>query len=119
MEQFEQDGGQPHEMTRTLTGHYCCFNLQSWVNLATLAERCGVDLWSITASDGRGLRRAFEWMAPYIGGREWNWPQTHVLDCERFIPLYFACRDHYGEIAGLELQARVRAIGGGTDLFPP
>ena len=118
LEQFELDGGQPHEMKRTLTGHYCCFNLQSWVNLATLAERCGVDLWSITASDGRGLRRAFEWMAPYIGGREWNWPQTHVLDCERFIPLYFACRDHYGEIAGLNSKLGFERLAAEPIFFP-
>ena len=118
LEQFERDGGQPHEMKRTLTGHYCCFNLQSWVNLATLAERCGVDLWSITASDGRGLRRAFEWMAPYIGGREWNWPQTHVLDCERFIPLYFACRDHYGEIAGLNSKLGFERLAAEPIFFP-
>jgi Alginate lyase len=118
LDQFEQDGSQPHEMERTLTGHYCCFNLQSWVNLATLGERCGFDLWSITAADGRSLRRAFEWMAPYIGGREWDWPQTDSLDCERFIPLYFACRDHYGGVAGLDSKLGFDRLAAKPIFFP-
>jgi hypothetical protein len=66
-----------------------------------LAKRCGIDLWGTSASDGRGLRRAFEWMAPYIAGKEWPWPQAQPFDADRLIPLYFACRDHYDEIPGL------------------
>ena len=103
LEQFDPDGRQPHEMQRTLTAHYCSFNLQSWVNLALLAERCGIDFWNFAAtSDGRGLRRAFEWIAPYIGGRAWPWPQVEPFDTDRFLPLYFAGRDHYDEIPGLD-----------------
>ena len=101
LEQFDTDGRQPHEMERTLTAHYCSFNLQSSVNLAILAERCGIDLWNIAASDGRGLRRAFEWIAPYIGGRAWPWPQVEPFDTDQFLPLYFTCRDHYDGILSL------------------
>ena len=41
LEQFEPNGRQPHELGRTQTAHYVTFNLQSWGNLALLAERCG------------------------------------------------------------------------------
>ena len=101
LEQFESNGRQRQEMKETLTAHYCCFNLQTWANLAYLAQRCGIDLWNIAASDGRGLRRAFEWMAPYIAGKAWDSEQEEPFDRQRFIPLYFAALDHYGEMPGL------------------
>src|SRR5690606_18133216 len=44
-QQFTPDGKQPDELKRTTTAHYCSFNFQSWINLAELASRWGVDLW--------------------------------------------------------------------------
>lgn len=61
MTQFDPDGTQPHEMTRTQTAHYCCFNLQSWVNLVNLAARCGDSLWQFEGLTGRG------WLQGLIG----------------------------------------------------
>lgn len=118
VEQFDSEGRQPHEMTRTLTAHYTAFNLQCWVNLATLAECCGHDLWHVTTSDGRGLRRAFEWMAPYFAGTDWAWPQMEPFDRDRYLPLYFAACERYGSVAGLnvvDMPARLAA----KPLFPP
>jgi alginate lyase len=98
LEQFEPDGRQPHEMTRTLTAHYVCFNLQSWANLALLAERCGQNLWDISAADGRGLRKGFEWLAPFMAGKQWKWPQVEPFDFERYWPLYYGYVDRYGPL---------------------
>jgi len=96
LEQFEPDGRQPHELKRTLTAHYVCFNLQSWANCALLAERCGQNLWDISDSGGRGLRKGFEWLSPFIAGTEWRWPQVEPFDVERYWPLYYHYVDHYG-----------------------
>jgi hypothetical protein len=102
LEQFESNGAQPQEMKGTITAHNCCFNLQTWANLADVARCCGIDFWNIAASDGRGLRRAFEWMAPYIVGSAWECEQTEPFDRRRFIPLYFASSDHYRDIARID-----------------
>jgi hypothetical protein len=104
VEQFLPSGEQPHEMKRTITAHYCCFNLQSWVNLARLAERCGSDLWNQLSPDGRGLRTAFEWLLP-MAEVEWPWPQEEPFDRERFMPLRFAYRDAYGESSRFAIPA--------------
>ena len=96
LEQFTADGQQPHEMTRTQTAHYCCFNLQCWVNLATLASACGHDLWSFEAPDGRGMARAFGWLLPHMAMEEWPYEQIEPFDRGRFLPLYFTARDIAG-----------------------
>jgi glycosyltransferase involved in cell wall biosynthesis len=93
LEQFTADGRQPHEMKRTQTAHYCCFNLQCWVNLATLAQSCGHDLWSFEGPDGRGLAAAFGWLLPHLERRTWKYEQIEPFDRGRFLPLFFAARD--------------------------
>lgn len=95
LDQFDVDGRQPHEMQRTLTAHYVCFNLQSWVNLAILAERCGQNLWNGVTSSGQRLGKGFEWVAPFIAGSAWRWPQLETFDKSRYLPLYFACRERF------------------------
>ena len=105
LEQFLPNGEQPHEMKRAITAHYCCFNLQSWVNLARLAERCGSDLWNQLAPDGRGLQSAFEWLLPYMAKADWPWRQEEPFDRERFIPLCFAYWDAYGDASPIGIPA--------------
>jgi hypothetical protein len=100
LEQFEPDGRQPHEMARTMTAHYCCFNLQSWVNLATLAEACGHDLWSFEGGDGRGLARAFSWLLPHMAQEVWPYEQIEPFDRERFLPLHFAAAERVAPVDG-------------------
>ena len=59
--QFAADGSQPHELQRKTTQHYCCFNLQSWMNLSELAMRWNVDLWTFKHSGGGSLERGVRW----------------------------------------------------------
>lgn len=93
LEQFEADGKQPHEMSRTQTAHYCSFNLQCWINLAHLAASCGDDLWRVEGADGRGLARALNWLLPHLAMAEWPYEQIEPFDRDRFLPLYFAASE--------------------------
>lgn len=92
LEQFTRDGQQPHEMTRTQTAHYCCFNLQCWINLATLADACGHDLWSFEGKDGRGLAQAFAWLLPHLSRATWKYKQIEPFDRGRFLPIFYTAR---------------------------
>ncbi|MEJ6392669.1 alginate lyase family protein [Gymnodinialimonas sp. 2305UL16-5] len=100
LEQFKATGRQPHEMKRTQTAHYTCFNLQCWVNLATLAEACGYNLWDYEGNDGRGLARAFAWLLPHMGHTDWPYEQIEPFDPVRLLPLYHTAWRLAGEQVG-------------------
>lgn len=44
-QQVAADGSQPKELARTKSWNYSTMNLGGFVNLALLADKCGVDLW--------------------------------------------------------------------------
>jgi len=90
-QQFDEHGRQPEELGRTSTAHYCCFNLQSWINLADLAKRVGVDLWTHEASNGASLHQAARWLLSHMGG-PWPYAQLDAFDADRFLPIWFAAR---------------------------
>lgn len=105
--QFTPDGGQPDEMSRTLTAHYCCFNLQGWSVLADIAARCSDRLWRFETRDGRSIKKALEWLLPYMELTEWPHQQISPFDFERFLPLFYAYEKQFGEFP-LKQRFRVR-----------
>ena len=96
---FDADGSQPLELTRTQSAHYVCFNLQNWINLATLAGRCGCDLRQVAGADGRSLRRGFEWLLPLLAEAEWPYEQIEPFDRDRRFALALGYRGLFGEQA--------------------
>jgi Alginate lyase len=110
--QFAADGSQPLELERPEPMHYCCFNLQGWVNLAILAERCGANLWMDRGSGDAGIVRGLQWLARRLdgGGLEAAEPG---FDRERLRPLYTAYNDRFDQcpipisvLAGERYRAR-------------
>lgn len=95
LEHFKSDGSQPHELNRTTTAHYCCFNLQGWIHLALLAEFCGEDLWNFEGKEGQSIKKAMHWLLAHMG-KEWPYQQIDEFDHERFYPIYYACKTKYG-----------------------
>lgn len=74
--QIEPDGKQPKELGRTKSVHYCSMNLRIMSFVAEMGMPLGVDLWNYSTSDGRSMKKAFEFLRPYAEGKqEWMYKQ--------------------------------------------
>jgi hypothetical protein len=96
--QIEPDGKQPLELARTNAYGYSTMNLDGWVNMATLGDKAGVDLWNYTTTDGRGIRKALDYLLPYsLGEKPFEQQQIGVYDKgEIYHPLVLAgLKYHY------------------------
>lgn len=64
--QIEKDGSFPQELRRTKPYGYSLFNLDAMATAAQILSTPEDDLWKFETTDGRGLKRAMEFMTPYI-----------------------------------------------------
>ncbi|MFJ6023115.1 alginate lyase family protein [Brevundimonas sp. NPDC092305] len=84
--QIDPDGSLPRELTRTRSLHYSTWTLTAAFDLADLGRCVGVDLWSYRTEDGRSLRAAADFLAPWAGReQEWRWRE---LDKTETLGLY-------------------------------
>lgn len=81
--QIEPDGSQPMELKRTKSFNYSRLNLGGLCSLAMLGEYVGVDLWHFKTADGRSLRRALEFMYPYVSDASKKWPYQQIASINR------------------------------------
>lgn len=75
--QIDPDGRQRLETSRTLGLHYSIYNLCAFFRLADIGDRAGVDLWHYETSDGRSIRKALDWLMPYLA-KENAWPYEQI-----------------------------------------
>jgi hypothetical protein len=80
--QVEPDGRQPLELARTRSLNYCLFNLEGLFTLARLGDHVGVDWWGYTTPDGRSIRAALRYVAPYADPDK-PWLKDDVVAGER------------------------------------
>lgn len=69
------NGSFPAELARTKAYGYSLFVLDAMATLAQIASTSDDDLWHYRAQDGRGMRRAMNYMLPYINDKN-LWPLT-------------------------------------------
>jgi hypothetical protein len=88
--QIEPDGRQPLELDRTKSWSYSTMNLEGFVTLAALGENVGVDLWNFKTEDGRGIRKAIEFLYPFMDNeKDWKYKQIENWNPGR---LYYSIR---------------------------
>ena len=82
-EQMAADGSFPKELDRTKPYGYSLFNLDVLGMVAEVASSPDDDLWAFELADGRGMRRALAYMAPYIEDKgRWPLPPDVMYDAE-------------------------------------
>jgi hypothetical protein len=69
-DQMAQDGSFPLELKRTKPYGYSLFNLDAF---ATICQILPGDLWHWSLPDGRGMRRAMQFLYPYMRDKS-TWP---------------------------------------------
>jgi hypothetical protein len=67
------DGSFPQEMKRTKPYGYSLFNLEAFSTIAQILSTPGDNLWTFELADGRGLRKAVAFLAPFIRDKS-KWP---------------------------------------------
>jgi len=73
-QQIKPDGSQPLELSRADSFGYSRFNLLALFDLATIGEHVDVDLWHFETPDGAGIRKALDFLVPYVADPEKPWP---------------------------------------------
>lgn len=86
---IEPDGRQPHELARTRSLSYSCYNLAGLFTLAWTGRHVGIDLWNYASADGRSLRRAVDWLLPYADpARPWPYEQIDETGRPALLPIF-------------------------------
>lgn len=81
-EQFDNEGKQPHELERADAWMYSNSNLNQWMRLLQLSRLVDFDLWNYS-HNGKSIRKAYEWMAPYADGRkQWTYGKKEGVDMQ-------------------------------------
>lgn len=108
--QIEPDGKQPLELERTRAWGYSVGNLDGLLTLAELGERVGVDLWNYRTRDGRGVRRALEYLYPFaVGDARWPHRQLGEWPPEMLFPLMRRAAARYADEQFKTLMRRIPA----------
>jgi hypothetical protein len=80
-QQMAADGSFPQELRRTKPYGYSIFQLDNMAILCQLLSTPEDNLWTCTLPDGRGIRKAVEFLYPYLLDKG-QWPYRH--DVEHF-----------------------------------
>jgi hypothetical protein len=77
--QLALDGSFLEQLRRTKPYGYSLFNLDAMAAICQILSTPQDNLWKFELSDGRGMRKALEFMVPYIRNKS-NWPHpTDVM----------------------------------------
>lgn len=121
--QIEPDGRQPLELQRTASLGYSSFNLQAFCSLATAAEYVGADLWHYETPDGRGIRKALDFLLPYVDvpAKEWPYEQIKAFDSASLAPVLRQAANVLHDPNYERVLARYSSVTGKRFqlLFPP
>ena len=119
--QIEPDGRQPEELERTKAFDYSRFNILAHEDLAMLGERVGLDIWNYQTEDGRSLRKAIDWMLPFMTGEtKWQYKQITEAKMKEAATVLRRAANAYNEPKYEQAIAKMK--GGASDmtdlLFP-
>ena len=112
--QIELDGKMPLEVARADGWHYTVFNLKAFFVLATMGDRAGVDLWNYSSADGRGIRRALDYLTRFIAGEKWPHSTSADLSWNDIYEMLRLAAVKYGATNYQQISARIPSADAAT-----
>ncbi len=85
--QFDDEGRQLHELKRTRSFFYSCFNLDALTQAMAIADKAGIDMWQYTSEQGRSLKLAIDYLLPVTKGKKWEHPTKKGADVSYLVPI--------------------------------
>jgi len=74
--QMTQEGTFPKELERTRPYSYSLFTLEGMATICEVLTDDNVNMWDMATSDGKTVRKAFEFLVPYIADKsKWPYPK--------------------------------------------
>jgi hypothetical protein len=88
--QMAPDGSFPLELRRTKPYNYSIFNLDAMAAICQILSSPSDDLWSFSTPDGRGIRKAAEFLYPFLAEKA-LWPHPPDVMFFEFYPVRQPC----------------------------
>ena len=103
---LNNEGGQIHELARTKSFSYSCFNLQALTNIAVLGDKVGMDMWQYESENKKSLSLALNYLTPVIDGEKWNHNTLNTIDLTRLVPIISIVSNKYNTPEYKELLSK-------------
>lgn len=98
--QMAEDGSFPLELARTKPYNYSAFIIDNMITICFLLSKPEDNLWDYQTADGRNIRKALEFMAPYILDKgSWPYPPD-IMHFEAF-PVRYSFLLFAGYVLGI------------------
>ncbi|MDR1371106.1 MAG: alginate lyase family protein [Dysgonamonadaceae bacterium] len=81
--QIKPDGSQPQELGRTLALHYTVYNIDHMLDICQMAGDAGKKLFFTQSEDGRSIGKAIDFIAPYTGKPQSEFPYEQIHSWEK------------------------------------
>ncbi len=78
--QIEPNGAQPLELARTTALGYSVFNLTHFLDICQMAQSLNIDLYNSSSNDGRSIRKAIEFLLPFMDKPQSEFPYQQIKD---------------------------------------
>ena len=85
--QLNEDGAQIHELERTRSFFYSCFNLEPLLLLARIGDRLAIDLRNYESPSGKSIELAVNYLIPVLEGQGWPHPSSEEDKFNHLIPI--------------------------------
>ncbi|WP_372753999.1 alginate lyase family protein [Mariniflexile sp.] len=92
--QLDFEGKQIHELERTRSFFYSCYNLEALTGIAIVGDKIDMDLWNYESENNKSLTLALEFLIPVIHGESWNYTEINGVDLSDLLPSLIRISNH-------------------------